>query len=229
MPAKAVPTPENFAAFEAKMKGLGFRRTTHAETAASLRRFNLCAVRGQKGGREVGFAYAANGLEVWIWTTWISRAQTIRTSDQAWALIAEPGERKPRYFARPMNRTKNFLWRLGMRAEVTQWKVIHRPACKKCGAPMEITVGEHLKDRYWLCGNTKNHADHRSSSRYWDDVGLPDYLQKFVDDERLQYAANDAKALAQGKQPHAAMLARAKNPKWQTCTKPPTPDTSGQI
>ena len=215
MPAKALPTPETFAAFQAKLEELGFRKATPAQITATLRRFGLRAVRGQRSGRETGFVYAANGLEVWVWTTWLENAQTARESDQGWTLIAKPGERRPLYFARPMNRTERFLWRLGMRAEVTQWKVAHRPVCKKCGALMEIALGKHLKDRYWLCDRIADHKDRKPSSRYWDDVGLPAHLQAFLDDERRRDAANDAKAVARGKHPHAAMLKRARNPKWR--------------
>ncbi len=204
MPKKILPAAPAFEAFEMQMRQHGFEALSEAAFRANLRRLRLRAP-SPRPGREAGFTFSANGLTVWVWTTWLRAEQRAREVDMGWVVIARGDIAL--YYARPMLRTKNFLDRLLKWAIVSQWKVSHRPHCPACNALMDIVRGPKLKDRYWRCDLIGQHPDHQPRSYRWD-LGLPEELQTFVDTERAVHLRYVAQRIAQGKQPHAAVLRR---------------------
>jgi hypothetical protein len=111
------------------------------------------------------------------------------------------------YFSHPLNRTKNFLVNLFRQAWIAKFRVENRPCCPDCGAFMEIVRGKQLKDRYWRCDQVRAHRNGRRKSFPWD-VGLPRKAQAYVNALRQKRRAYEAKAIAAGKNPYAAMLKR---------------------
>ena len=72
---------------------------------------------------------------------------------------------------------------------------------------MNIVRGKQLKDRYWRCDLVANHHGAGPQSRRWD-IGLPPKALAYVNELRKKRKAYEDKAIAAGKQPHAAMLNR---------------------
>ncbi len=204
MPKKFEPTEFDFAMFERELRKRGFVSVAEAKRAGELQPLKRRSKRPRPGIEE-GFVFRANGLTVWVWTTWLRAEKAIRESDNGWVVISE-GE-VPLYFSHPLNRTKYFLLNLFRRAWIARHRVIKRPACFACGQFMKIVRGENLKERFWQCDNVSQHRNHRNRSVYWD-IGLPPRARKYVNALRQKQKAYNEKCIAEGKSPHAAMLKR---------------------
>jgi hypothetical protein len=199
-----MPDAEGFAWLEKELCVRGFRSISDWQFVENFHRLHLQAPR-PRPGRETGFIFSANGLDVWVWTTWLRAQGKAREVDMGWVVIAKGDEAL--YFAKPVNRTKNFFLTLFRRAWIAQWRVAHRPHCQECNSLMEIARGDGLKERYWRCDLIERHPSGRLRWRKWD-VTLPPKAQKLVDAWRASYARFAAQQLNQGKEPHAAMLKR---------------------
>jgi hypothetical protein len=180
LPPKVYPLPEEFWEFDRQMLALGFRRITRIEFSNTYHRFGLVAPSPRKG-REVGYAYSANGLIGKIWSSWLPEEETIRDEDAGWALIEE-GDRAV-YFAPPLNRTKNFLSTLLKYAYVVRWRVLYRHLCPQCHEFMHIAKGKHPKQVYWICRRWQHHVGRHFIFRDWD-WGLPPRMKKFLMERR---------------------------------------------
>lgn len=184
MPPKVYPRPEEFAEFDRHMLSIGFRRITKIEFSISYHRFGLVAP-SPRSGREVGYAFAANGLVAKIWSSYIFEEETIREEDAGWALIEE--EDRAVYFAAPLNRTKNFLTKLLKYAYVVRWRVLHRHLCPECKEFMHIAKGKHPKQVYWICRRWGFHFEKGYIFRTWD-WGIPYRMKRFLFQERKRRA-----------------------------------------
>jgi RNase P subunit RPR2 len=155
MPAKMLPDKERFELFTQYMLTEGFRKLSSVEFSSSYARLGLQAPRPREG-RETGFVFTANGLTVFVWTTFLENEGHARDEDSGWVLITE-GDR-PAYFCHPMMRTEGFLRRLYRNAKIAKERVMKRPICPSCRAFMEIAMGKGLKSRYWKCvGKSRPH------------------------------------------------------------------------
>ena len=165
MPAKVLPSAEAFGKFREAMMGLGFRELLPIEFKKDWWRLRLVAP-SPREGREVGFSYTANGLEVRVWTTFLASEGSAREKDEGWVLI-KSGDRA-RYFTHPLRRTKHFLRRLYFWAQVVRFRVLDRPLCPVCGAYMRIAFGKAPKSRYWHCMRIARHQAGRPVWVDWD-------------------------------------------------------------
>lgn len=189
MPKQVLPLVADFQIFERKLLKLGFHSITSQEFRRGIRGLESPRFRP---GREAGFIYAANGLEVCVWTTWLRGEDRARDVDSGWVLIRKG--RDVLYFSRPLHRTKNFLQNLFCWARVTQLRVQHRPHCPGCNELMQIVRGRGLKQRYWRCDLVHRHSSRKPESRSWD-VGLTPLAQQWVNEQRTRRATSTYKAM----------------------------------
>ncbi len=212
MPVKVLPDVSDLERLSYELQHLGFRLVTDVEFRKNFVRLGLKAPR-PRHGREVGFEFAANGLVVWVWTTWLARECQAREVDEGWVLIADGDEAV--YFSHPLHRTKNFTQNLLRQAWLARWRVLHRPLCPKCKNFMDIVRGRGLKARYWRCDRRKAHTDQKPVSLDWDH-GLPKKAKKFVEASRKRRERYEKERKAEGKTLHTALLKRRS---WERKTK----------
>jgi len=201
MPKRVLPDAEAFARFTSALERQGFRKLSSTEFKKDFARLELIAP-SPREGREVGFSYAANGLEVRVWTTFLAREGRARDSDAGWVLIKEGDT--PRYFSRPFPRTKNFLHRLLWAASIARWRVEHRPLCPECRARMRIAYGSGVKSRFWRCTRTLHEKPVFLS---WD-YQLPQAALDFLRPLRNERKRYNARLRAEGREPGAAIQRR---------------------
>lgn len=209
MPRKVLPTILGFVWLSNTLENWGFRIIPDPVFRKRFRDLKLEAPRSRRG-RETGFTFSANGLEVFVWTTWLAREGEARDSDAGWIVITQKG--KSRYYAHPVHRTKNFLENLARLAWIAKRRVTHRPRCPACQDFMDITFGHGLKQRYWRCNQLKKHPGGRPRWCSWD-TPLPPRAREFVKALRLQRAKQKKRAKEeaerQGKEPpRPALLIR---------------------
>lgn len=202
MPAKVLPSAEEFERFRWLLIKRGFREILPMEFRQDFWRLKLKPP-SPREGREVGFEFHANGLTVVVWTTFVAQEGQARKHDAGWVLIKE-GD-KVKYFSRPMGRTKNFLKKLLWYACIARSRVVARPNCPKCSARMDIVRGNVLKARYWRCAKTLAHTE--PEFRSWD-YGLHPAAIEFLRSARKERARYRAKLRAKGKKPGAALRRR---------------------
>ena len=202
MPAKVLPSAEEFAWFARALKRRGFRELSPVEFKRDFERLELKAP-SPREGREVGFSYTANGLTVLVWTTFLASEDRAREVDAGWVLIKE-GDR-PRYFSHPLRRTKNFLHSLLWEACIARLRVEHRPLCPVCRARMRVAYGKGLKARFWQCARSRFHIEPVSLS--WD-YGLPPEAIIYKRSLRKRRARYRAELREQGKTPGGALRRR---------------------
>ena len=195
MPQQVLPDEDDFAFLKKELEKLGFREITGVEFYNQFKRLKLKAPR-RRLGKEVGFMFYANGLTVFVWTTWLRKEKRARKEDAAWVLITEGGEAP--YFSHPIHRTKNFIRNLLCQAWIARWRILHRPLCPECSQFMQIVRGKGVKSRYWSCLNIGEHESKRPVRLSWDH-GLPPKAKKYVDDLRKKRAAFRAKQRKAGK------------------------------
>lgn len=191
--------------FKQKLLGWGFRELTSEEFTKAFERLGLKAPRPQES-RETGFIFTANGLNVYVWTTYLNTEQRARNSDAGWVLIADGDN--ARYFTHPMRRTRHFFHRLSKHAWIARWRAVNRPLCPKCSRYMKIAYGRALKSRYWICKNNKRHDSHKAVFVSWD-KGMPPRALKFLKSQRKVRAKYRKTRTRAGKLNHVAMLNRA--------------------
>jgi len=153
----------------------------------------------------MGFILTANGLTVYVWTTWLEESRQAREEDTGWVLILEGKEVK--YFAQPVHRTKNFVENLLNRAWIARWRVLNRHQCCECGQFMSIAQGRHLKSRYWRCDNKTKHKGGRIVRLDWDHL-LPRKTLAYVRGLRKHRERYRERRRAEGKPTDVAMLRR---------------------
>ncbi|MBU4351289.1 hypothetical protein KKH63_03100 [Patescibacteria group bacterium] len=199
---KVLPDAEAFARFGNALLRRGFRKVSSVEFKKDFQRLGLKAP-SPREGREVGFVFTANGLDVNVWTTFLEEEGRARESDSGWVLIKDADD--TRYFAHPLRRTKNFLRNLLWHACIAKWRVEHRPLCSVCKNRMRIARGKGMKARFWKCVRPAFHI--KAVSLPWD-YGLPQEALDFLRPLRKRRARYYAKLRKQGKKPGAALRQR---------------------
>ena len=199
MPEKVLPDAMSFAAFARSLLKRGFRKIGKREFGRDQERLGITPPSPRKG-KETGFTFSASGLTVVVWTTFLEAEGVARDQDSGWVLIREGDE--ARYFARPMMRTKNFLYRLLLAACIAKVRIENRPLCPTCQAFMKITEGKYLKQRYWSCCK-----DHGKVTLPWDH-SLPPEVLEYLKDIRNARARYRRKLAKEGKTPGKALLKR---------------------
>lgn len=202
MPRQVLPNAKDFKRFTRSLVRRGFRKLSRAEFRNDFERLELGAP-SPREGREVGFAFSANGLTVFVWTTFLDWEKKARDTDAGWVLIRD-GD-KVKYFSHPIHRTENFLRNLLGYASAARLRVMHRPLCPKCHAYMDIARGKGLKARYWKCARPAAHK--KAVSLSWD-YGLPSAALEFLRPLRKKRAQYRDKLRAEGKEPGAAQRRR---------------------
>jgi len=190
VPPKVEPTPAKFALFTRRIQGYGFERVGSKEVLENLRRQRFRDPRRRKG-KEVGFKFGANGLEVWVWTTWLEEQNTIRDEDLGFVIITMDGKR--RYTARPALRTENFFLTLLRRAWLAKWRVVTRPACNVCGTFMVIaSKKKNPKQKFWkrTCYCIRSETNPRTLNWDFNFDELPLRAKAWHDAERRDKARN---------------------------------------
>ena len=193
MGAKMLPDAKSFALFERSLLRRGFRRLSSVEIGRDFNRLRLEAPRPRKG-REAGFSFTANGLEVLVWTTFLTYEGQARDEDAGWVLIKDGDD--VRYFSHPLHRTRNFLKNLLFTPCIAKWRVEHRPNCPQCSARMHIVRGRGIKSRYWQCN--KRDAHRRPEFLSWD-YGLPEEALEFLRPMRKRRTKRQKELRKQGK------------------------------
>jgi hypothetical protein len=204
MPAKKLPDKESFEAFRRALAKRGFRKRARAESRGDYVRLALRAPSPRKG-RERGYVFSANGLDVVVWTTFLEEEECAREEDSGWVLIKE-GD-KVRYFSRPHPRTENFLKTLLWEACIARLRVLARPLCPMCRAHMSIVYGKGHKSRFWQCKRPKSHE--KSQNISWDH-GLPPEALEYLRPIRERRRKYLEKLRSEGKSPGAALKKRKK-------------------
>lgn len=202
MPKKQLPDVMSFAAFTRSLVRRGFRPLATDQFRSDYHRLMLQAP-SPREGRETGFVFSANGLEVVVWTTFLKEEGRARDEDAGWVLIKDGDE--PRYFSHPFHRTKNFLYNLLWAACIARERVLNRPLCPSCGARMNISYGAGTKSRYWKCVRPDEHA--RAVSLSWD-YGLPQAALEHLKPQRKKRRQYNEKLRKEGKVPGAAQKRR---------------------
>ncbi|HUY62196.1 MAG TPA: hypothetical protein VMV50_00145 [Candidatus Paceibacterota bacterium] len=202
MPAKVLPSSEEFERSCRWFEARGFRRVSRQEFKKDFVRLGLKAP-SPREGREAGFVFHANGLEVVVWTTFLPRENYARGQDAGWVLIKEGDDVK--YFTHPLHRTEGFLRRLRTHARIAQLRAMNRPLCPECHARMNIVRGKGFKARYWRCARPGNHKE--AVTLPWD-YGLPAAAVDFLTSERKRRARYAKKLAAAGKKPGTALRRR---------------------
>jgi hypothetical protein len=209
MPRQVLPTEFGFLWLKYELERRGFRTLTELERTAFHRMMNSKQSRPIEG-REEGFVFYARGLAVWVWTTWLADKRRARDIDAGWIVITKAEGGKGLYFSYPLHRTENFLLNLFRQAWIARFRIMKRPHCQACNEYMEIVPGPDLKERYWRCDLSDRHGGGGYRARRWDIVGLPAKAQTYVDGLRKRRRAENAKVIKAGRQPHQAMLDRAR-------------------
>lgn len=211
MPKKVLPDAEAFARFCEWMERRDYRKLTRGEFGRDFVRLGLEAPRHREG-REIGFVFYANRLEVRVWTTYLDPDGPAREEDAGWVLIKQ-GD-KAKYFTPPLHRTKNFLRRLYQWADVARFRVLDRPVCPapSCNAFMGIRFGEGIGSRYWACMHINRHPSGAPEWADWD-IGLKNRRPRayaFVLAERKKRAQTRKRIRAAGGVPGTARRRRKK-------------------
>ncbi len=199
---KVLPDEEAFARFKRTLLRRGFRQISPVEFKKDFQRLELKAP-SPREGREVGFRFTSNGLEVNVWTTFLACEGRARDEDAGWVLIKD-GD-KALYFSHPLRRTKNFLRNLLWLAVIAKWRAEHRPLCPVCKSRMRIAYGKGIKARFWKCVRPTFHT--KAVSLPWDHE-LPQEALNFLRPLRKRRARYYAKLREEGKKPGAALRQR---------------------
>lgn len=149
MPKQLPPVVESFESFRQALLHQGFLE-----------------MRGSKTGR-AGFMYEVNGLAVEIWTTFLLEEGQAPKKHLGYVLIRQGDQVK--YFGRPFSRNKKYFYHLLWYAYIARVRILDRPKCPLCGAPMEIAqvrgiLEVVLEARTWQCDKFHS-ARYRSLNR----------------------------------------------------------------
>lgn len=189
MPKKVLPDVNGIAWLSHNLCRRGFRPLTKEESKTVFARLELIPSSSREG-RELGFIFSANGLDVIVWTSFVQRDGQAREQDSGWVLIRD-GDRA-RYFARPRSRTLNFLQNLLEDACIARQRVIHRPTCPEpgCKQQMRIARGSGLKSRFWRCFRPEYHS--KAVKLPWDFGLPPEVLERVLKRRKARVAAGKA-------------------------------------
>jgi hypothetical protein len=172
---------------------------------------------------EVGFKCSRHGYTMKVWTSCL-RALVRECSndpenlfdvivsiptdeDCGWVLIVDEYNRAE-YYARHVNRTKNFVENLLERAWITFLRMANRPLCPKCEKYMHIHRKENMQT-FWICKRASSHDTQKPFFKNWD-FALTDKAQRAANKPRKS-AANFRKAQrALGKEPRTIVQVRKK-------------------
>lgn len=205
MPEQVLPTSEEFQSFCRKLLEEGFYEKSARELCDRYSRLRLVAPRPIEG-RQLALVYFDNGLTVVVWTTWTSEKQRFRKRSSGWVIILdEKGDIV--YSSRPKCRTKDFLHRLFMYADIARSRVFKRPPCPECKSLMKIVHGRGMKSTYWRCRRRLDHRCERARSLSFD-IGLTAEQIAFLKKERKIRARYLKSVRKAGKEPFVAMRKR---------------------
>jgi hypothetical protein len=202
VPEKQLPDVASFEAFGRALIKRGFRKMRRTEFPQDYWRLALKAP-SDREGKETGFVFSANGLDVVVWTSFLEREGHARDEDAGWVLIKDGDT--VQYFSHPHPRTKNFLHTMLVHAALARLRALHRPLCPVCSARMNITNGKGLKARFWQCKRPEYHRKPQNLS--WDH-GLPPEALEYVKPVREARRKYRAKLRKQGKEPGKALQLR---------------------
>ncbi|MEK7106840.1 MAG: hypothetical protein AAB899_01465 [Patescibacteria group bacterium] len=204
MKTREIPfTAEDFAAFKRAMIKHGFREISRVEVGRDFQRLGLIAP-SPREGREVGFSFSSDGLQVVTWTTflaWEGRPRK-KSEDCGWVLILRGDKR---VYVREVRRTSDFLYNLLWHSCIAKWRVENRPLCPECNGHMRIAFGGGLKARFWICVRPASHA--KPVSRPWD-YKLPQEALDFLRPIRKLHVRYLVELKKQGKKPGGALRRR---------------------
>lgn len=184
MPIAVPVTFRKYFELEQKLKALGFVEIPWWETATILEPRGVDPQRVFVRG-EIGFELAIKGHKVRVWTSCIRRevercrrhnllneiVSRAPKRDAGYVLITDFAGRA-HYFAGRTSRTKNFVRTLLRRAWIAQYKIQNRPACRICGAAMDICSRSDTGGNFWGCFQKGSHPDGKPVWEEWD-FGLP--------------------------------------------------------
>lgn len=187
MPKKVLPDVDGIAWLTHNLRRRGFRSLTKQESKTVFARLELVPP-SPREGRELGFIFSANRLDVIVWTSFVQKDGQAREKDSGWVLIRD-GDRA-RYFARPRLRTLNFLKNLLEDACIARQRVIHRPTCPECQQQMRIARGSGLKSRFWRCFRPEYHS--KAVRLSWDHGLPPEVLERVLKRRKARAAAGKA-------------------------------------
>ncbi|QQR76503.1 hypothetical protein IPJ63_03335 [Candidatus Nomurabacteria bacterium] len=182
---KYLPSQADIDQLERDLEGPDFNcvKLSNTDIRNSLAKYEKKAPRKTEG-IERGFVFIPkdpdNDYRVIIWGT-AKEDGGVKQSDYGWVLVLK-GD-KPVYFAKRMERTKNYIINIKRRAWVTIYKVRNRPHCPHPGCErfMEISKTSVIGAVVWKCENKAVHT--RPYFRNWD-YGLPKKAKSFVDENR---------------------------------------------
>lgn len=204
MPKQVLPTLDGFWSFRRALMDLEFRPISHVEFRKQFQRLDLRAPRPRLG-RETGFVFSANNLDVVVWTTWLSREGKAREEDAGWVLIKERDA--VHYFSHPIHRTGNFFPTLFRHAWIARWRVLNRPLCPECKAYMNVARGRGIKSRYWSCSRALRHGMEGTIRLDWDH-GMPPRAKALLTLWRKARARYRERRREEGKATDVAILRR---------------------
>lgn len=173
---------EDFLFLNNEILGMGYSKITKTDFKKTFSRLNLTAPRKLEG-KETSYRYTNNGYTVILHTTYLESQKKWRDKgkDIGWNLIIEGDEEK--YFARPFQRTKNFIVKFLRYAWISKWKVDHRHLCRECSAYMDIYRKKGTRQYFWTCWNKEKHSTIKPIYLSWD-YNLPPKAMEFVDIRR---------------------------------------------
>ncbi|MEK7154003.1 MAG: hypothetical protein AAB792_00400 [Patescibacteria group bacterium] len=206
MPKKVLPTPEVFKEIEEYLLRHGFKSPQPGDLLKE-RIYRLVPPR-RIDGCETPFVFKDNGLEAWIWTSWLKSENRARENDPAWAIIVQNDTLH--YAREPIKRTAKFKERLMNWAWIIWRRVKGRPGCSECGLFMEISYRHGvIGARFWRCNNLRRHTSGKAVCLDWD-FNMPPKAKKMLEMRRKAKEKYRKKRRAQGKDPFAARKNRKK-------------------
>lgn len=193
---------EDFSMLFLLLSRIGFREL-HASEYKSR---NVIPPRRIKG-REKGYIFEANGMDVIVWTTYdlIAQAPRDKGKDLCWVIIREHG--KAQHFAKPIRRTKNFVTNVYWRARTCAERIFNRPK-DSLGDFMVIKRGRYMFQRYWESPTKVTDASTNKPEREGFDHGVSSQSMAYVKKIRKRTRKYNSKLRAANKKPGAAALIR---------------------
>lgn len=220
LPKAVRVTYQAFLELKKELLRMGFAPISRTEVGRAMVNWDLKPPHMVKIPGEIGFKYSENGLTVKVWTSCVrslveacEREAEISAhcsvgrppgGDSGWVLIERLG--REQYFARPTNRTKNFVRTLLQRAWITQWKVQHRPLCPACNKFMSI-FSRGNGAVFWCCLRTGLHDDTKPRWANWD-AGLPPKALRISKAWRREFHRYLKKKREEGEEPRRASAVR---------------------
>lgn len=168
---------KDFLFLENEILKMGYQEITHKDSAKNFLRLNLSPPR-RIIGREASYKYCNNGYTIILHTSFLKKENKWRDigTDSGWILITD-GD-KPLYFARPFQRSKNFVLKFLRYSWISKWKVNNRPLCPLCKGFMDINRKPDTRQYFWAC-DKNNHTINKPIYFPWD-YNLPPKALEYV-------------------------------------------------